>query len=127
VRHSIWLFAFFLVMGAEAVTAAVRARDEARRWSGLETRRTVAGAGLPVGARVLAVSRVWDAVILGAGAEEGVRPGLLLTALRSDRPVARFRVVETRRSVSAAVLEKRLSRGYAPEAGDRVVVTENED
>jgi len=69
----------------------------------------------------------WEAVIGGAGVGEGIRPGLRLTAIRQDRPLARFRVVETRRSVSAAVLERRLSPGYEPRPGDRLVVTEKED
>ncbi len=65
--------------------------------------------------------------MVAAGAGEGMRPGLVLTALRFDRPMARFRVVETRRSVSAVVLERRLCRGYEPRLGDRMVVTETED
>ena len=48
--------------------------------------------------------------------------GLVLMVMRGDRPLARVRVVDVRRRVAGAVVEKRESGDGYPEPGDRLVV-----
>ena len=66
--------------------------------------------------RVLAVNDDLQVVILDAGTERGVRPGTTWRLFKGDKVVSRLRIVEVRRSVSAAVPEKGRLRDIAPGA-----------
>lgn len=66
--------------------------------------------------RVLAVNDDLQVVILDAGTDRGVRPGTTWRLLKRGKAVARLKVVEVRRSVSAAVPEEGRLRDIAPGA-----------
>lgn len=78
--------------------------------------------GKPVG--VLDVNRDLGLVVLNRGSQDGLKPGLVLAVLRDERVVARVRVVESRKAMSAARLEA-LEGDQYPQAGDRVTVWRN--
>ena len=60
-------------------------------------------------------------VVLDSGRASGLKQGMMLYALRGDRPAARLRVVDVREHMAGAVIEANLGFGN-PEKGDRVVL-----
>lgn len=104
------------------------ARCEADAWrarvegKALTADRRVAGAVPPGGVRICDVNRALGMVVADAGARQGMQAGLVLMVMRGDRPLARVRVVDVRRRVAGAVVEKRESGDGYPEPGDRLVV-----
>ena len=60
-------------------------------------------------------------VVLDAGRASGLKQGMLLYALRGEKPGARLRVVDVRERITGAVIEEILGAG-SPEKGDRVVL-----
>lgn len=60
-------------------------------------------------------------VVMDAGSASGLRRGMLLYALRSDKPLSRLRVVDVRERITGAVVEENFGSG-SPEKGDRVVL-----
>jgi len=60
-------------------------------------------------------------VVLDSGRASGLKQGMMLYALRGDRPAARLRVVDVREHMTGAVVEANLGFGN-PEKGDRVVL-----
>lgn len=60
-------------------------------------------------------------VVMDVGKSGGVKQGMLLHALRAEKPAARLRVVDVREQMSGAVIEEILGSG-SPEKGDRVVL-----
>jgi hypothetical protein len=74
------------------------------------------------GARVLEANRSLGMVVMESGARQGVRPGMVLMAMRGATPLARVRVVDVRRRVAGAVIEEVLPGSPYPGPGDRLVV-----
>jgi len=60
-------------------------------------------------------------VVVDAGMASGLRRGMLLYALRSDKPVSRLRVVDVRERITGAVVEENFG-AVRSEKGDRVVL-----
>lgn len=73
-------------------------------------------------ARVLDVNRQLRLVVLDVGAEQGARVGMAFVLTRGDREIARVRVVETRRRICGALIEK-MQSNVTVTAGDAASVT----
>jgi len=58
-------------------------------------------------------------VVIGAGRQQGLRPGMQLAAMRGGKLVAKLRVVDVRSTITGAVV-RRAGREF-PVTGDRVV------
>lgn len=80
---------------------------------------------VPSEAPVRAASEALKMVVLGAGARQGMRPGLVYDVVRRGIWVARVRVLDVRDRVAGAVVEQGTSSGF-PRAGDRAVVSRSE-
>ena len=74
------------------------------------------GSGHPQGraCRVLAVSDELQVVVLDAGSRDGVRLGTYWRYTRDDKTVAKLRIIETRPSISAAVVVEGRFKMIAP-------------
>lgn len=83
------------------------------------------GASVPSEAPVRAAREALKMVVLGAGAQDGMRPGLVYDVMRREIWVARVRVLDVRDRVAGAVVEQGKSSGF-PRAGDRAVVSRSE-
>lgn len=70
--------------------------------------------------RILEVNRELGVVILNAGRPQGVRPGLELSVIRSEKVIGTLRVIDARSRISGAVV-LRLEKTY-PRAQDRVIM-----
>ena len=83
----------------------------------------VAGASSIVadGWKITEVNADLKLVVMDAGTASGLRRGMLLYALRSDKPVSRLRVVDVRERITGAVVEENFG-AVRPEKGDRVVL-----
>ena len=73
------------------------------------------------GVRLVDVNRELRMVVVGAGKREGIAAGMVFSVMHEDRAVARVRVVDVRRAVAGAVIERR-EFGAFPEKGDRVLL-----
>ena len=60
-------------------------------------------------------------VVLDSGRASGLKQGMMVYALRGEKPAARLRVVDVRDRMTGAVIEEILGAG-SPEKGDRVVL-----
>jgi len=76
---------------------------------------------LAAGVNVVHVNRDLRMVVLGAGRRHGMTPGLVFAVIHGERAVARVRVVDVRRTIAGAVIEK-LTFGAYPVVGDRVLM-----
>jgi hypothetical protein len=70
--------------------------------------------------RIVDVNRGLGMAVLNAGRRQGVRPGMTLAVMQSDRAVATLRVVDVRGAVAGAVIETVMAWRY-PRAQDRVI------
>jgi hypothetical protein len=87
-----------------------------------------AGAGEMAGGDIslLDVNRDLRMVVLDAGSLKGLRPGLVLSVLKGDRPVARVRTTVVRERITGAVIDEVYADAY-PERGDRVMPMKQSD
>lgn len=106
--------------------AAARAEADAGRAEQFRREREAAQAGRPAeaaqldGLRLLDVSAGLQYAVVGGGAAQGLRPGLLLAVMQSNRAVARVRLVDVRSRISGAVMDERRP-GAELRPGDRLV------
>ena len=70
---------------------------------------------------VLDVNRALKMVIVSGGARQGMKPGMKFMAVRKDKGIASVRIVDVRKMLSGAVVEK-LESGAYPERNDRLVM-----
>lgn len=70
--------------------------------------------------RIVDVNRGLGMAVLNAGRRQGVRPGMTLAVMQSDRAVATLRVVDVRGAAAGAVIETVMAWRY-PRAQDRVI------
>jgi hypothetical protein len=63
--------------------------------------------------------------VLDVGAQQGARVGMPVQVWRGDRLIAELRIVEARRRVSGALIE-RVERGVILQVGDRARVAGNQ-
>ena len=75
-------------------------------------------------ARVVAVNPELRLVVLNVGREQGARVGMPVAVLHDERVVAELRVVEVRRKICGAVIEK-LENNVTLNAGDPARVTKS--
>jgi hypothetical protein len=73
-------------------------------------------------AKVLEVEPKLRLIVLDVGGQQGVRVGMPFEILREGRVIAQLRVVEVRRRISGALMEK-TERGVTVTAGDAARVT----
>lgn len=98
-----------------------RRKSDARRMCDI----SLEGEYAPAMAYVLDSNPKLNLVVLSAGADDGVRPGLVYRVVRERRVVARLRVVILRRRICAArVLEE--GREEYPGIGDEAVLGQPE-
>lgn len=71
--------------------------------------------------RITEVNMDLKLVVLEGGRSAGLRPGMMLYALRGEKPAARLRVADVREHIAGAVMEEVLGAGR-PEKGDRAVL-----
>lgn len=122
-RHQVEVLAKALAearMEADSLAALLAERDTARSRAEVVDPEAATRA-LMDGVYVVDVKRDLSMVVLGAGKAQGMMPGMALVVLRGDRPVAQVRLVDVRRSLSGAVIE-RMERGRYPAQGDRVLM-----
>ena len=91
---------------------------EAAMISGVEPRALSAGLK---DARVVAVDREQQALVLNLGSLQGAKEGMPFRILRKDQVIGSCRLIEVREMTSAGLPEKVVS-GFQPEVGDRVAV-----
>ena len=72
-------------------------------------------------ARIVAVDRNQQAVVLNLGSLQGAKEGMPFRILRQDRVIGSCRLIEVRELTSAGLPEQ-LAKGIQPEVGDRVAV-----
>lgn len=72
-------------------------------------------------ARIVAVDRNQQAVVLNLGSLQGAREGMPFRILRQDQVIGSCRLIEVREMTSAGLPEQ-LAKGIQPEVGDRVAV-----
>lgn len=115
-------------LGDGARDPAVRTEMAASRAALVDASRGDRRAAMPEppvevpGCRVLSVNPDLNVVVLTVGGTHGVQPGMEMQILRAEEPVARVRVVETRDSVCAAVIQKVADSG-GPRVGDLARMT----
>jgi hypothetical protein len=120
--------------GGLLTRALAAARAEADEWRAELTRRRFDEAGEANGFEpgapealagrdltVLDVNRALKMVILSGGARQGMKPGMQFMAMRGASGIARVRIVDVRKTISGAVIEK-LESGTYPERNDRLVM-----
>jgi len=69
---------------------------------------------------IIAVNREEKFVVVDLGEGSGLRPGVLLKAMRGDREIATLEVIETRKEISAADI-KQVIGGFTIQEGDIVL------
>lgn len=84
----------------------------------------VSGRLLGGGARVVDANEELAYVVFDAGSDEGVRPGMRLHVLVSDREAVRVRAVDVRADLTGASVDGPVS-GAFPKSDDRVVLMMN--
>ena len=72
-------------------------------------------------ARIVAVDRNRQAVVVNLGSLQGAREGMPFRILREDRVIGSCRLIEVREMTSAGLPEK-LGQGVEIKVGDRVAV-----
>jgi hypothetical protein len=72
-------------------------------------------------ARIVAVDRNQQAVVLNLGSLQGAKEGMPFRILRQDQVIGSCRLIEVREMTSAGLPEQ-LGKGIQPEVGDRVAV-----
>ena len=72
-------------------------------------------------ARIVAVDRDQQAVVLNLGSLQGAKEGMPFRILRKDQVIGSCRLIEVREMTSAGLPEQ-LAQGIQPEVGDRVAV-----
>ena len=72
-------------------------------------------------ARIVAVDRNQQAVVLNLGSLQGAKEGMPFRILRQDQVIGSCRLIEVRELTSAGLPEQ-LAKGIQPEVGDRVAV-----
>jgi cell shape-determining protein MreC len=110
----------------ELAGALAESRSYQRLWKEAQLRavaRTTARATLET-ARVVAVNSDLRLVVLNVGRAQGARIGMPVVVLHRDRVVAQVRVVEVRRNICGAVIEK-LENNATLNAGDPARVTKS--
>lgn len=75
-------------------------------------------------ARVLDVNPQLRVAVVNVGAEQGARVGMPMIVMRGNRAVAWLTVVEVRRQICGATID-RVAKGLAVTAGDTARVTKN--
>lgn len=101
----------------EAVTAELHNVDEVL---GLTATRPDSAPTSLSEARVVSIDPEVGLVVLNVGKNSGVRVGMPLQVFREDRPVGTALVVDTRDSVSGALLQELALEGDDVRVGDRV-------
>ncbi len=69
---------------------------------------------------IIAVNREEKFIVIDLGESSGLRPGVLLKAMRGDREIATVEVIETRKEISAADI-KEMVGGFNIQEGDLVI------
>ena len=82
-------------------------------------------AGTLAAATVVDVNAPLRMAVLDVGAQQGARVGMPVQVWRGDRLIAELRIVEARRRVSGALIE-RVERGVILQVGDRARVDGNQ-
>ena len=70
--------------------------------------------------RVVSVDPEVGLIVLNVGRQSGVRTGMPLQLLREDRPIGTALVVDTRDTISGAVLQSLVAAGDDAKVGDRI-------
>ena len=115
-----------LVIGIESkrdITCEVAAAKELVIDKTISTAESVSASTLAA-VRVLEVNAKLKLVVLNIGTQNGARVGMPFTILRDDRVVAELRIVEVRRKVCGALIEK-IENNVTLQAGDTAQVTKS--
>ena len=84
----------------------------------------VAAAGTLGAAQVVDVNPGLQLVVLNVGSAQGARIGIPLVVVRGDRVVAQLKVIEVRRQICGALIEK-ADKGVTLRVGDHAQVTKS--
>ena len=103
---------------ARSVFESAKRALEAKMKQATEARAVAAGL---TDARIVAVDRNQQAVVLNLGSLQGAKKGMPFRILRQDRVIGSCRLIEVREMTSAGFPEE-LAKGLQPEVGDRAAV-----
>jgi cell shape-determining protein MreC len=108
----------------ELAGARTESESYQRLWREAQLRAQTAGPAVATlnTARVIAVNSGPRLVVLNVGREQGARVGMPVVVWQGNRVVAELRVVEVRRKICGAVIEK-LENKVTLKAGDAARVT----
>lgn len=76
-------------------------------------------------ARIVSLKNELGIAVIGAGARDGVKPGMPFEIYREDKPIAKILVTEVRNSVSGAVVQELASVSDPVRVGDRAKAAVN--
>ena len=71
---------------------------------------------------VISVKEEWSLVVGNIGEQQGVKMGMPLRVMRSDKVIARLRVVDVRQKICGAVIQEMDSKKEQIKVGDRLQV-----
>ncbi|MCA1962344.1 MAG: rod shape-determining protein MreC [Prosthecobacter sp.] len=98
---------------ATLASATSRANDEVMPTSALQD------------TRVVSLKNELGIAVIGAGARDGIKPGMPFEIFREDKPIAKVLITEVRSSVSGAVVQELASATNPVRVGDRARVAIN--
>jgi hypothetical protein len=114
----------FLTLSLAEATAeldVLRKADEASAWATPEAAVRPAGWDAMASCSVIGVNPALNLVVLDAGSEAGVKPGMIFSVLRGQAVIARVRAVDVRGRIAGTVMDF-VEKGSYPAKGDRAVL-----